>query len=99
MKYALVVLGTIALTACDEMPRFGAGKYTLFETSRGTIYRLDTATGKTELIYTPGGWTTLKPKTIYYGENEKTYEYLGNGKFKELSTTEAADRLLERYTK
>lgn len=99
MKYALVVLGAIALTACDGMPQFGPGKYTLFETSKGTVYRLDTATGETEIIYSPDGWPTLKAKTLYHSENEKTYEYLGNGKLKELSSTEAADRLVEKYTK
>lgn len=46
-----------------------------------------------------GGWPSLKPKTLYKSEDGKTYEYLGGGKLKELSTTEAADRIIEKYNK
>lgn len=98
MRNLLVVVGALALAACDGMPHLGVGKYALFETSKGVVYRLDTTSGETEIIYSPDGWPTLKAKTLYYGENEKTYEYLGNGQLRELSTTEAADRLVEKYT-
>ena len=99
MRHVLVVAGALALAACDGLPHLGAGKYELFETSKGVVYRLDTTSGETEVIYSPNGWPTLEATTLYLGENERTYEYLGNGQLKELSTTEAADRLVEKYAK
>jgi len=98
MRHALALLIVIAVAGCD-LPSLKAGKYALFETSKGVVYRLDTSTGATEVIYSPEGWPKLKTKTLYEGEDKKTYEYLGSGQLKELSTREAADRLVEKYTK
>jgi hypothetical protein len=99
MKYVLVIIGTILITGCDQ--QFGAktGSYTLFETSKGTVYRLNTASGETSIIYSPEGWPKLMSKTLYKSEDGKTYEYLGGGKLKELSVTEAADQIIDKYNK
>ena len=97
MKYVLVVLGTILITGCDLQLGAKTGSYSLFETSKGTVYRLNTASGETGIIYSPGGQPKLTAKTLYTSEDGKTYEYLGGGKLKELSTTEAADRIIEKY--
>ncbi len=99
MKYVLVVLGTILISGCDLPLGAKTGSYALFETSKGTVYRLNTASGEAAIIYSPGGWPKLMPKTLYTSEDGKTYEYLGGGKLKELSTSEAADRLVEKYNK
>ena len=99
MKYVLVVLGAILITGCDQQLGAKTGSYTLFETSKGTVYRLNTVSGEAGVIYSPEGRPKLTPKTFYTSEDGKTYEYLGGGKLKELSTTEAADRIIEKYNK
>jgi hypothetical protein len=97
-RLILLVLIPLTLCGCDRFASF-AGRYSLFETSKGAVYRLDTTSGKTEVVYSPTGWPKLNAKTLYEGEDGKTYEYLGAGKLKELSTTEAADRIVEKYAK
>lgn len=99
MKYVLVVLGTILITGCDLQIGAKTGSYALFETSKGTVYRLNTTSGEAGIIYSLDGWPKLMPKTLYKSEDGKTYEYLGGGKLKELSTTEADNRLIEKYNK
>jgi len=89
----------MAISGCEIPIGSKAGSYTLFETSKGTIYRLNTVSGEAAVIYSPDGWPKLQPKTLYSGENDKAYEYVGGGTLKELSTTEAADRLIEKYKK
>lgn len=99
MRYISLLLLTIALCGCDNPLRASTGRFALFETSKGTVYRLDTTSGGTEVIYSPSGWPKLTQKTIYKSEDGKTYEYLGAGKLRELSTAEAADRIIEKYPK
>jgi len=98
MRYVLLLLLPFAICGCNQIVP-PAGRYALFETSKGTVYRLDTISGDTKVVYSPSGWPALSAKTPYKGEDGKTYEYLGAGKLKELTTTEAADRLVEKYTK
>jgi hypothetical protein len=97
MKCVLALLGTILISGCDQQLGAKTGSYSLFETSKGTVYRLNTASGEASLIYSPVGWPKLMPKTLYTSEDGKTYEYLGGGTLKELSTTEAADQIIEKY--
>ena len=97
-RLILLVLIPLALGGCDQFIPV-SGRYALFETSAGTIYRLDTTSGKTEVVDSPTGWPKLKARTLYKAEDGKTYEYVGAGMLKELSTTEAADRILEKYAK
>ena len=97
-RLILLVLIPLTLGGCDQFVPF-SGRYALFETSRGTVYRLDTTSGKTEVVYSLTGWPKLNAKTLYEGEDGKTYEYVGAGKLKELSTREAADRIVEKYAK
>ena len=59
MKYVLVVLGTILITGCDLQLGAKTGSYALFETSKGTVYRLNTASGEADIIYSPEGWPKL----------------------------------------
>ena len=92
----LLVLIPLTLGGCDQFVPF-AGRYTLFETSNGTVYRLDTTSGKTEIIYSPFAEPKLNVKTFYSGEGGKTYEYLGAGKLKELSADENIGRLMKKY--
>lgn len=99
MKYVLLALCSMALVGCEPPAGPDTGKYALFETSKGTVYRLNTTTGETHVIYSPEGLPALTVKTLYHGDLGKTYEYLGRGELKELSPTEAADRLVEKYTK
>ena len=99
MRYVLLVFFTIALCGCEKPFGASPGRFALFETSKGTVYRLNTSSGDTEVVYSPEGWPKLTPKTLYKAEDDKTYEYLGDGKLKELSTTEAADRIIEKYKK
>ena len=94
----LILLLPLTLGGCNQFVP-AAGRYTLFETSKGTVYRLDTTSDKTEVVYSPTGWPKLNAKTFYEGEDGKNYEYLGAGKLKELSTSEVADRLVEKYAK
>jgi len=98
MRYLLLVLLSLAVSGCDQfLP--SAGRYALFETSKGTVYRLDTTTGETEVIYSPAGWPKLSAKTLYEGEDGKIYEYFGAGKLIGLSEAEVAERLVEKYAK
>lgn len=99
MRHTVALLVVLALTACDLSKELNAGKFAIFETSKGVVYRLNTSTGETEIIYSPEGWPTLKAQTLYRGEDDKTYEYLGGGRLKELSTSEVADRLVKKYAK
>ena len=87
----------LALAGCDVPKSFSAGKYSLFETSKGVVYRLNTGTGETEIIYSPVGLTKLTAGTLYEADGDKTYEYLGGGQLKELSVNEVADRLVRKY--
>ena len=98
MKFVLLSLLLLVTTGCDQISS-NTGRYSLFETSKGVVYRLNTISGESEIIYSPTGWPTLSAEALYKGENDKTFQYLGNGKLKELTTTEAADILVEKYTK
>jgi hypothetical protein len=89
---------SLTLSGCDQFISF-SGRYALFETSKGTVYRIDTTSGVTEVVYSPTGQPKLKVTTLYEGEDGKTYEYAGVGMLKELSTREVADRILEKYSK
>lgn len=99
MKLVITFFVAAILSGCDFSGSLSTGKYALFETSKGVVYRLNTTSGETEVIFSPEGWPKLKSKVLYEGENNKTYEYLGGGQLKELSTTEVADRLVEKYEK
>ena len=98
MKYILLIPLMFMLGGCDLVGSSG-GRYSLFETSKGVIYRLDTRSGETKIIYSPTGLQKLSKESLIEGENGKTYQYLGNGKLKELSAIEAADLLVDKYTK
>jgi len=98
MRYILFPLLLLIIAGCNQIGS-PTGRYTLFETSKGVVYRLDTISGESEIIYSPTGWPKLSTDTLYEGEDGKTFKYLGGGKLKELSTTEAADILVEKYAK
>ena len=97
MRYALM-LALVALTCGCSNP-FASGRFALFETSKGVLYRLDTTSGHAEIVYSPFGMPKLTQQTLYESDDGKTYEYLGAGKLRELSATEIADRLVEKYAK
>ena len=97
-RLILLVLIPLTLGGCDQFVT-SSGRYALFETSKGTVYRLDTTSGKTEVVYSITGWPELNAMTLYKGEDGRTYEYVGAGILKELSAREAADRFLEKYAK
>ena len=97
-RLILLILIPIMLGGCGQFTPF-SGHYALSETAKGTVYRLDTKSGNTEVVYSPTGQPKLSAGTLYEGEDGKTYEYVGAGKLKELSTREAADRILEKYAK
>ena len=99
MRYMVLLLLVVAVSGCDKPLGTSAGRFALFETSKGTVYRLNTTSGETEVIYSPEGWPKLTQKTLYMADDDKTYEYLGGGKLRELSTQEAADRIIKKYPK
>ena len=98
MRYLFIIPPMLMLYGCNQIGSFG-GRYSLFETSKGVIYRLDTKSGETKALYSPTGWPKLSKAELFEGVNGKTYQYLGNGKLKELSTREAADILVKKYAK
>ena len=98
MRYIFIVMLLFVISGCNQIGQ-STGTYTLFETSKGVIYRLNTVSGETEIIYSPLDWPKLNAKTIYEGENGKKYDYLGSGKLKELSAEEVADILIEEHAK
>ena len=85
----------LMIAGCGQIGS-SSGRYSLFETSKSVIYRLDTKSGETEIIYSPTGWPKLSKEALFEGENGKMYQYLGSGKLKELSATEAAVIYLEK---
>ena len=70
--------------------------FSLFETSKGTVYLLNTTSGETKIIYS----TELAPKlvthSIYETDDGKTYKYMGGGKLMDLTVIDTADKFLER---
>jgi hypothetical protein len=98
MKYLLMLIVSFAICGCNKIAP-PTGRYVLFESTKGTVYRLDTISGKTEITYSPTGWPTLSAKGLYSGEDGKTYEYQGQGKLVELSIKEAAEKIMEKYPK
>jgi hypothetical protein len=99
IRATLLLLATLSLCGCDAPFTHSAGHFALFETSKGTVYRLNTASGETEIIYSSSGKPKLTPQALYESDDGKTYEYLGGGQLKELSLQEAADKIVEKYKK
>ena len=99
MTKPTLILLTLLLASCDTQFARNGGTYSLFETSAGTVYLLNTATGETRVISKLGTEGKLQPTAIYQGEDGKIYQYDGAGKLKELSVREAADRILENSKK
>ena len=69
--------------------------FSLFETSKGTVYLLNTTSGETKIIYS----TELAPKlvthSIYKTDDGKTYKYMGGGKLMDLTVIDTADKFIE----
>jgi hypothetical protein len=98
MKRIAFLLAIIAVSGCD-ISSYGKKHegFSLFETSKGTVYLLNTTSGETKIIYSTESAPKLAVRGIYKSEDGKTYEYQGSGKLKEMTVQEAADRILEKY--
>ena len=99
MKNIILLLATIALFGCDITHENRIKSFSLFETSKGTVYLLNTASGEAKIIYSPTSAPKLIMKGIYESDDGKTYEYQGARKLKELTLREAADIIIEKYKK
>ena len=99
MRCVRLLLTLVVLSGCDMSFGNQHKNFSLFETSKGTVYLLNTATGETKIIYSKDSAPRLIPNTVYDSEDGKSYEYLGAGTLKALSVREAADRIIEKYKK
>lgn len=99
MKYITLLLTIVALSGCDMSFGNQHKIFSLFETSKGTVYLLNTTSGETKIIYSKESAPKLMPHTIYESEDGKSYEYLGAGNLKALTVREAADKIIEKYNK
>ena len=99
MKYITLLLATIALFGCDIAHENRDKSFSLFETSKGTVYLLNTTSGETKIIFSTTSAPKLVMKGIYESEDGKTYEYQGAGKLRELTLQEAVDIIVEKYKK
>ena len=99
MKYMTLLLATIAISGCDMPYGNHHERFSLFETSKGTVYLLNTTSGEAKVIYSTESQPKLVASSLYESEDGKTYEYQGAGKLKELSVEEAADRIIDKYLK
>ena len=95
MRISIALLLALAMSGCDWGD---SGRYRMFETSDGIVYRLDTVTGEAEVFFSPQGNPKLIPGTFYSAENDATYEYVGGGALRELTSEEEISRLVEKYT-
>ena len=99
MRYIILLMTTIIISGCDLPYGTQHESFSLFETSKGTVYLLNTASGETKIIYSEESAPKLVAKSIYEAEDGKMYEYLGTGKLRELSIQEAADKIIEKGNK
>lgn len=95
MRYITFLLTTIAISGCDMSYGNQHEGFSLFETSKGTVYLLNTISGETKIIYSTESAPKLVTRSIYEAEDGKTYEYQGAGKLRELTVEEAADKIIE----
>jgi outer membrane protein assembly factor BamB len=95
MKYIVMLSGLIAISGCDvSLSGKARDSFARFETSKGNVYLLNTATGTSKTISTTESMSKLSIRKIYEAEDGKIYEYEGSGKLKELTTQEAADKII-----
>lgn len=99
MRYVRLLLTLVALSGCGMSFGNQHKNFSLFETSKGTVYLLNTATGETKIIYSKDLAPRLILNTVYYSEDGKSYEYLGAGTLKALSVLEAADKIIGKNNK
>jgi hypothetical protein len=70
--------------------------FSLFETSKGTVYLLNTTSGETKIIYSTELLPKLVKSNIYETDDGKTYKYMGGGKLMDLTVIDTADKFLEK---
>jgi hypothetical protein len=97
VRYMTLLLTVIAISGCDMSYGNRHANFSLFETSKGTIYLLNTTSGETKIIYSTDSEPKLVTHNIYKAEDGKTYEYQGAGRLRELTIQEAADKIIEKY--
>ncbi len=98
MKLLTLLFAAIAISGCD-ISSYGKKheNFSLFETSKGTVYLLNTTTGESKIIHSNSLPPRLSMHSTYGAEDGKIYEYQGSGKLKELSVREAADKIIEKH--
>ena len=99
MRYIAFFVIIIAIFGCDISSGNRHERFSLFETSKGTVYLLNITSWQTKIIYSNESAPKLVIKSIYESEDEKRYEYQGAGKLRELTMEEEADILIKKYSK
>lgn len=96
MKLITLLFVTITLFGCDTSYKNRYEKFSLFETSKGTLYLLDNTSGETKIINSTELSQKLLTNSIYETDDGKTYKYMGGGKLMDLTVIDTADKFLEK---
>ena len=97
MKYLALLIAALAISGCDSFRENGDERFSLFETSKGTVYLLNTMSGETQVIYPVVGPEKLVLHRTYKSEDGKIFEYQGAGKLREISGHEILEEILGKY--
>ena len=98
-EYWQLLVIIISIFGCNNSSGNRNERFSLFETSKGTVYLLNLTSGETKIIYSNESAPKLVPQSIYESEDGKRYQYQGAGRLKELTMEEAANILIKKYSK
>ena len=99
MRYITLLVIIFIISGCDISSGNRHERFSLFETSKGTVYLLNITSGETKIIYSSESAPKLVTQSIYESEDGKRYEYQGAGRLRELTIQEEADILIKKYSK